>query len=184
MIVNTNSNIHFAYLIICGRLFLIIAPNKSVCCTYEEQYVLSKSNDLTLSSYYYPICMIKIYTTSFDKKYTLKTLVLATRKFVFYITQSFSHIWKTYICDDLTQTLVLERTTQILCGTWSPYLKTFCLQQGTTNLRPHAPELGVLSTELWVTQFDDTIIILIVTVSIKYITVKLKYIRLYCNVHM
>ena len=51
--------------------------------------------------------------------HTLKTLVLLTNKFVFSRIQCFCHIWTTHVCVDLTQVLMLEMTTQVLCGTCS-----------------------------------------------------------------
>ena len=89
--------------------------------------------------------------------YTLKTLVLATHKFVFSGTQHFCHIWKTHTCVDSTQVLVLEKSTQVLCDTCSNTTKTSCRQR-EANARTHAPQAGVLSTELWLSRLMTTLL--------------------------
>ena len=109
--------------------------------------------------------------------YTLITLVLPAHKFVFPRTQHFCHIWKTHVCVDLTQVVVLEMTTQVLCDT--------CSNTPKNVLPPARVELtiscitGECSID-WATtdtSHDSTIVIFTVTLTIKHTMAKLQYIN-------
>ena len=60
------------------------------------------------------------------------------QKFVFSWTQHFCHIWKTRVCVDLTQILVLKSLHKSCVTHVSTYQKASCRQRGA-NIRPNAP---------------------------------------------
>ena len=84
-------------------------------------------------------CRIKKKILRLLLDFTLKTLVFPTHKFVFPRKQHLCHIWKTHVCVDLTQVLVLKMTTQVLCDTCSNTPKIFLL-----------PARGELAHHRWV----------------------------------
>ena len=88
--------------------------------------------------------------------------------FVIYERHTLVLIWHKYLCWKSQHKSCVAHV--------SSHLKTFCRQRGA-NSRPHAPEAGVISTELSLTLLTMTLVILIVTLAIMHIMVKLQYIN-------